>query len=521
MSWMYLHFPDLIQQDWISESDALSAVSHPTQDRLMFVSDKASELGVEVDMTVGMATHLCHDIHIIPFNKQRYQQAFLQRALWAYQFSDQVCLDDQSEHPNRHGIWLNMDGMLRLFKGIHGYCSRIKEACQQQQWPVLMAAAHTPLAARHLALNPIPWHATNVTDEASLKIYAQQRLKSLPIDELDLEESIYQITQRLGLKRLQDLLVLPMAEIQHRIDASLTLYLKRLQGDVLHPLVRVEAPEIYQYNTHFIYEIEHQQGLLFPLQRLLGGLCGFLHHKQLATKEIKLFLKHRNREDSTWIIAISHSEHRLANWLDICRYHLERYRLPAPVTELMLVVDQLSPQNNHQLTCFDDTLDIQETSSDINCGDTISSHESLIEKRKKTKNKNKSKRLKPNAEKSDIDGNLVNRLQAKMGSQQIQRLIATADPRPEHAQQCLSLDEDIPLDASDTIRNHQRPLWLLPTPQPSEAPQEVLSGPERIDAGWWENNPVRRDYYVVRRQHHIQWMFRNDQGDWFIQGYFA
>ncbi|TNC89714.1 MAG: hypothetical protein CSH36_12355, partial [Thalassolituus sp.] len=66
-----------------------------------------------------------------------------------------------------------------------------------------------------------------------------------------------------------------------------------------------------------------------------------------------------------------------------------------------------------------------------------------------------------------------------------------------------------------------RPLWLLQTPLPCSPPTQILCGPERIDAGWWDHHPVRRDYYQVLAHEQLLWIFRDDQGQWFIQGYFA
>jgi protein ImuB len=52
----------------------------------------------------------------------------------------------------------------------------------------------------------------------------------------------------------------------------------------------------------------------------------------------------------------------------------------------------------------------------------------------------------------------------------------------------------------------------------------VLAGPERIESGWWDDDDVRRDYYVAdtaagRRL----WMFRDVQTDAgpFVQGLFG
>ena len=68
-----------------------------------------------------------------------------------------------------------------------------------------------------------------------------------------------------------------------------------------------------------------------------------------------------------------------------------------------------------------------------------------------------------------------------------------------------------------------RPLWLLASPYPlGEAPAAWLSGPERIRSGWWDGQPVQRDYYVVQlADGPLAWVFRDLRNDWFIHGWFG
>ena len=63
-----------------------------------------------------------------------------------------------------------------------------------------------------------------------------------------------------------------------------------------------------------------------------------------------------------------------------------------------------------------------------------------------------------------------------------------------------------------------RPLWLLPEPIPLAehqhrpvygTPLTLLSGPERIESGWWDGQWAERDYFIARdEQHALLWIFR-------------
>jgi protein ImuB len=53
---------------------------------------------------------------------------------------------------------------------------------------------------------------------------------------------------------------------------------------------------------------------------------------------------------------------------------------------------------------------------------------------------------------------------------------------------------------------------------------QILQGPERIETGWWEAAPIRRDYYIARyRDHAHGWIFRDlfMPTVWYLHGWFA
>ncbi len=51
-----------------------------------------------------------------------------------------------------------------------------------------------------------------------------------------------------------------------------------------------------------------------------------------------------------------------------------------------------------------------------------------------------------------------------------------------------------------------------------------VSGPERIQSGWWDGGDVARDYYIARTADAAQWwVFRECTASrrWFVHGCFA
>ena len=52
----------------------------------------------------------------------------------------------------------------------------------------------------------------------------------------------------------------------------------------------------------------------------------------------------------------------------------------------------------------------------------------------------------------------------------------------------------------------------------------MRAGPERIEAGWWDGDEVRRDYYVaINARGEAFWIFREhrDPAAWYLHGVFA
>ena len=56
----------------------------------------------------------------------------------------------------------------------------------------------------------------------------------------------------------------------------------------------------------------------------------------------------------------------------------------------------------------------------------------------------------------------------------------------------------------------------------------MLAGPERIEAGWWDDALAARDYYIARNDSQmLLWVYRErptlaeETPDWFLHGFFG
>jgi protein ImuB len=112
---------------------------------------------------------------------------------------------------------------------------------------------------------------------------------------------------------------------------------------------------------------------------------------------------------------------------------------------------------------------------------------------------------------------LLDRLQARLGAEQVRGLALTADHRPEQAWRFVTPARSAP--TSDTPAP-ARPCALLHSPRRIEPPARLLSGPERIESGWWDGGDATRDYYVAGTEDGARlWVFQDlAEGGWYLQG---
>jgi protein ImuB len=121
---------------------------------------------------------------------------------------------------------------------------------------------------------------------------------------------------------------------------------------------------------------------------------------------------------------------------------------------------------------------------------------------------------------------LLETLETRLGAESIEALYCYPDHRPERAYL-----KDVPGQSYGLeVPLGQRPCWLLPEPEIlSErfyrgGRLRLLSGPERIEGGWWEGRDIRRDYFVAAHPAgSLYWIFREceGQGHWYLHGIFA
>jgi protein ImuB len=255
------------------------------------------------------------------------------------------------------------------------------------------------------------------------------------------------------------------------------------------------APPVFEAKLELLARVDHAEALLFAARRMMVQMCGWLSARHAATRTIEFTLVHEDRDPSALTLRLADPSSDEARMTQLLRELLGRTQLAAPVYELYLrCAEVVEAQASH--------------------GELFASasteREGLLR--------------------------LVERLQARLGPAAVTLLEPREDHRPEHAFAA------VPVDRASAQRtcaadNMPRPLWLLPQPIPLTEHRHhpvygtsltLLSGPERIESGWWDGQWAERDYFIARdEQHALLWIFRPRVPDpsighrWYLHGKFG
>ncbi|APD11348.1 hypothetical protein UC34_25365 [Pandoraea vervacti] len=356
-----------------------------------------------------------------------------------------------------------------------------------------------------------------------------QQLDSLSVALLSEARPWLDWLAQIGCATLGELRALPSAGVRRRCGSELPASLARAYGEM------PEAPTWYRAPPYFeavlpLPSLTHDVDvLLFGLRRLLAQLTGWLTAGQLATRALTLILEHEPLGRET--LAPTHFDIRLsepsaapAHLLSLCKERLARSPLVAPVLTLRLDVTQTAPY--------------------------VPQSGSLLPE--------------PGRERQDFV-QLMERVAARLGDEHVRRLQVRGDHRPEAAFVSVPYGGNAGCNAGGNAGSNPggrgaghaaqgaasgtnrhlpetantlppRPAWLLDTPQRlrvqqerpwRQGPLQLVSGPERIEAGWWEPGTVTRDYFIAAdTSGALLWVFRERpvkgaDAAWYLHGLFG
>lgn len=340
---------------------------------------------------------------------------------------------------------------------------------------------------------------------------------------------------RLGLVNWGQLRALPRSGLVRRFGAGLVDALDRAYGQrpELYPWLTV--PEVFEARLELAAQVETAPALMFGARRLLAQLLVWLRLRQRGVLALELLWELDARRANALHVDVHHSggsQGRLvlrtaqatqdtAHLQRLLGEQLARVTLPAPVLYLRLRSLQTQPLSGETFSLLPD---------EQRSGDSL--HQ------------------------------MLERLGARLGPQQVLCVRPQADHRPERMQQWRpwpGVNESTFAIKSGAayamntrarcIKHHENPehaalypTWLLAVPlklvvqggyPQYQGALTLLAGPQRLESGWLEGDAAcaLRDYFVARSvQAGLVWIYRErlggqghagQGGGWYLHGLFA
>lgn len=465
--WLCLCFPSLVMEALAPEGDRTCLVveGEGASGEVVAVNRAARDAGVSPGMRLSAALARVHAPKLLRRDSGRERQCLERAADAAMGFTDRVSL-----LPGE-GLLLEVRGSLRLFGGVAVLREQLLDCLHALGHEPVHGVAPTPLAALWLAR---AGDGAVVEERAALPA----RLGRLPLGCLDLERDTLRHLDGIGIRRLADLFRLPRAGLSRRWGPSLRGQLDRALGQQPDPRPCWRGTLRFSAYRELPMESAATGELLQAAKGMVAELVRFLRRHDSDVERVVLRMHHHRRGVTDVTLGMPGVARQVEAIRELLSVRMESVVLPAPAIALSLISSPLCRHRSGNRGLFRETSD------------------------------------------SAREQALLARLRARLGEERVFGIASRARHRPE-AGWCRSS----PGDGGEQYRRMDRPLWLLsvPRPLPSRRGLHPLSGPERIETGWWEGRDITRDYYrVLSREGHEYWIFRDRRDNrWFLHGLFG
>jgi len=467
--WLYCHFPQLLldtllkaQPEFEKQAVALYQVQNG-QSLIEQSNQVAQQAGVSQGIASVMAIALCEDLKLKEYSVAKEERLLCGVADHLYQWAAKLVLEPPQ------GLYIELDSLEKLYGGLSNTVKTLHLAVKQLNVRSQLAVANNALAAKVLAEADSP---LTMKDEK-----AGHQLKGLSIKSSGLPDKVVRNSLSAGIFSIGDLLDIPGSDIGRQLGKEALFYIQELKGE----LKTQRASDFYQPSERFfqhvdlVSEVSNWQGLRFPMKRLLNELESFLYQRQKVVQHIKFQLYQRDKSCSEIKVATASPSWRAQSFWSLLQLKMEQAPLSAPVLEVSLQASDFSSLSVKTSHFFHDAKDTQG--------------------------------LFP----------LIGKLQVKLGKNAVYTPAVSDDPRPginEYKQPPCRF-------GGFSVKPVKRPLWLNHPERVNLDEWSLSNGPERKRCGWWDSQPIERDYWIATdSKHRIGWLFY-ESGQWYLQGWFS
>jgi protein ImuB len=455
-------------------------------ERLYGLNARAEVQGLNRGMTHSDARAFCPDLQSRPADLPGDARFLAVLARWATRYCPWVGLEGAD------GLVLDVTGAAHLWGGEAALLADLRARLHRAGLEVRIGLADTRGAA---------WALAHYGEGVAAAGAGAAVMAALPIAALRLPDATCVALQRLGLRRVADVIALPRATLTRRFGPELLLRLDQALGARAEQLSPLPDPPIYSARLTLPDPIGLISDVMAGTERLLIQLCARLKEREMGARVLQLTLRRVDQAQQQVELRLARPLHDPARILPLFQRGTSEVDAGYGIDQLRLEAVQVEPLPAAQLR-----------SSNRRAGE---------------------------AGGAQLD-DLMTRLGNRVGLENIIRFLPADSHIPERGFLTAAAAYSDP--AKAWAINRPRPLRLFtpeaiaaagPQPPPHFRWRRMAlttaraTGPERIAPEWWlEDRNWRsglRDYWRVEtRQGRRLWMFHTPQDPgWYVQGEFA
>jgi protein ImuB len=170
-------------------------------------------------------------------------------------------------------------------------------------------------------------------------------LAPLPVALLSPTPELQETLDRWGIRRFQDLAVLPPLGIAERLGPEGLRLRELARGEAERKLLPLQDPLRFEEEIELDYPVELLEPLAFVLARLINSLATSLAARALATNELRLQLKLENRTVHERTLRLPVPTLDTKAFLKLLQLDLSQYPPPAPVVAVRMAMNPVKPQS--------------------------------------------------------------------------------------------------------------------------------------------------------------------------------
>jgi protein ImuB len=534
-----------------SLSGPLAVVEERSNTQVIYaLNAEAAALGLSVGQPLRDAHAMCAEL--LTRGRNRAAEAAFLGALrrWAGKFSPWVA----EQAPD--GLAIDLTGCAHLFGGEEGVLAQLESDCAAHGLSLRLGLADTLGAAWALARYAGTEAAADRSGDAieqearATRARAQKRhpkesakrrhwtrggaapqvaaapaapvrvappgqayavLAPLPVAALRLDSAMVAQLNRLGLRRIGELMAQPRAGLARRFGRGLVQRLDQAMGSVPEPVSPARPADHFAVRLTLPEPIGLMEDLLAGIDRMLPRLCARLEERGMGLRAVRLEAHRTDQAAETVVAGLARASRDPAQIRPLLEMKLEQIDAGFGIDMLRLEAAQVEPMHARPLA-----------------GHAEAGAEARARQ-----------------EDGRALEDLISRLGARVGLDAITRYHPAESHIPEKTFKELAAAWSEPAgDWPESPRERPLLLWppeLVHAPETPVPPQEFrwrgrlwhsddLRGPERIAPEWWLDDPNWRsgvrDYWVVlTREGERLWLFYAHGGalspGWFCHGSFA